>query len=223
MTAAPAAPAARVFDALVEPAAGLSFRDGGVEWRRPDRERSLPWRHGTAAEALEALVAAGLVPPRWADPDAAPRWVGVVGMRRGEPRLGDLLAPPGRAELAAVASLGRRALDLVDDLAAEAFGLPVSWDVLSAEQLSADRRMALGSLGRFLHPSHVAFASACERWPSGAWPLAPIGLPLSGGRAWLALRELREVGVRGASALRRSDDLRVTLSVEPLRWPGAAP
>lgn len=142
--------------------------DGAV--LRPTTRQAIfsPWRHATPAEALEALVATGLLPAHWTDAMRAPRWWCDACGERGERHT--TAAPPSHAALVAVASLGVAALARAEALVAETWpGRALVWRVMTAEALNAALREA------YVTPTdsnRVAFWFACEavglwsdRWP----------------------------------------------------------
>lgn len=104
-------------------------------------------RFEDTADAVEALVGAGLLPAPWADPDRAPQWWCDKCDGRG---LGDRMAvwcthcegvghrsaPCNFADLVAVASMGVDTLARAEAIVAEAWSARVMWRVLGEDGMA---------------------------------------------------------------------------------------
>lgn len=192
--------------------------DGAV--LRPTTRQAIfsPWRHATPAEALEALVATGLLPAHWTDAMRAPRWWCDACGERGERHT--TAAPPSHAALVAVASLGVAALARAEALVAETWPRArLVWRVMGAEELRRHHeRTSVSGSGLPVVVSLEETQMAGMRWPV-SWPrYAATRVPKDAALKWPALRALAltEDGKPTGLHLVALDDARVVLAVEAL-------
>lgn len=137
------------------------------------------------AAAMEELVAAGLLPEQWLDDALAPRWwcercgggeKGREALARGAALIcGDcfndnLAAPPSRAALAAVSSLGLDVLVRAESVVAETWrGRPLVWRAMAADELREHHGF---TAHRWYHADPGAQPSAPEVF-TGLWHNKP--------------------------------------------------
>ncbi len=190
------------------------------------------WRHTAPADAVEALIARGLLPEHWSDEGRAPRWWcagcegrGHVCCRCATPcgpspfdfvSDGTTAAPPSHPALVAVAALGLGTLARAEAIVAETWRARVVWRVMTADALRehhGQRAFAASASPRaeeaFSWEAHIA-----ER-DNRPWRTeCPFGEEWGAEiqRTWPASTALRALGVH----LLAVNESRVVIGVEAL-------
>lgn len=188
------------------------------------------WMHDTAAEMLEALVARGLLPDHWLDPERGPTWTcarcrglgfyrnpdGRPAMRERYPMLtcpcdrGSTVEPRDRGAVVAAAAIGRAAASHVESVVAEAWpSLRLSWDVRTPNEVLNHHHSNLHRGARHIlwpgfDPSHLFSYEERAMLPNARWPK---DCPVLGESAALAASwwpPLRAVASLGLHVMRAS-------------------
>lgn len=183
---------------------GVIVRAPSGPWAEPSPwyVEPRPWRHADPRDAAEALVACGLLPAHWSDPERSPRWwaddrwewqpcgrcqasgttqgggsVCATCGGTGGCQASAIDEAPSMPALVAVACLGRDVLARLESLVAEAWpGAVLVWRVMASSRIEAHHRQSDGvgdlSLSRVFSHEKRRFAEPGRFGGEPAWGAA---------------------------------------------------